>query len=191
MARQPLECELRKGAPPRQRLWEAIRARRKFTQPEIQADTLIHWDTVASYVQGLVNAGIVRVVEGNTDREGSRYVMWRYELTVDAGAQAPRLSKSGEPTRSALGTQAIWTAMRILRRFSLPSLLQSCPSPQPKEATVKSYVARLVGAGYLRPRIVSKGRYGRGQSVYELVRDTGPLAPAITREKRVVDRNVT
>ena len=54
------------------------------------------------------------------------------------------------------------------------------------EATASAYVRQLAYAGYLRVERASKpGTKAR----YALVRDTGPLAPAITRARVVFDRN--
>lgn len=190
MARPPIEQEMKRGGAPRQLMWASIRARVEFSQLEVQDDTLIHWDTVGSYVRALVKSGHVEVIAGPGERRDGHCAPWRYRLVLDVGRLAPQVARDGSATRPAPGVQAMWTAMRILRTFNRPLLLQACTEPRPSDATAKSYIARLAAAGYLRGREPERGIGVRPPTVFDLVRDTGPLAPAITRDRRVFDRNL-
>jgi hypothetical protein len=74
----------------------------------------------------------------------------------------------------APGLQTIWQAMRVMRRFTTADLLMTTDMG---ESAVLKYCRGLAQAGYLRlaqPRV--SGRAG-SRDVWQLVRDTGPLAP--------------
>jgi len=80
-----------------------------------------------------------------------------------------------------------WTSMRILRNFTVPQLQMTAAI---SEANIFVYVRCLVRAGYLR--IVKERELNRpgSRSVYQLVRNTGPLQPIPQRSGEVYDPNV-
>jgi hypothetical protein len=73
------------------------------------------------------------------------------------------------------GQQQAWQAMRILRRFTLPQLLTTCP--RLAHRTARAYLARLRRCGYV-VRVARRisGQPG-GADSYSLVRNSGPQAP--------------
>jgi len=74
----------------------------------------------------------------------------------------------------APGLQKVWQAMRVFRRFTTADLLMTV---EVGESAVMKYCRALARAGYLqcaRPR--TSGRAG-SRDVWQLVRDSGPLAP--------------
>ncbi len=79
-----------------------------------------------------------------------------------------------------------WTAMRVLRRFSLPDLAATAEIGLDN---ARKYCIGLCRAGYLR--IVQPKANGRkgGHQVYQLVRDTGPHAPRLQSDGNTYDPN--
>lgn len=73
--------------------------------------------------------------------------------------------------------QRIWVAMRVLKRFELPSLLMAAGSAPD---TTSDYLNQLVRAGYVRSTTGS----GDIHRSFELVRDTGPRHPQMSRQSR-------
>ena len=85
-----------------------------------------------------------------------------------------RLHGSYSTTTQAPGLQRVWQAMRVLRRFSTAELMMTTDA---SESAVMKYVRALARAGYLqcaKPRC--SGRAG-SRDVWQLTRDSGPLAP--------------
>lgn len=71
--------------------------------------------------------------------------------------------------------QQAWQAMRILRRFTLPQLLVTCPALAHR--TARHYLARLRRCGYVA-KVADRATGQVGSfDVYGLRRNTGPLAP--------------
>jgi len=77
-----------------------------------------------------------------------------------------------------------WQSMRILRRFTQDELQMTA---EIRKANVKFFVARLLDAGYLA--ITQARRGGHSPNRYQLVRDTGPLAPIAWKNGEVIDQN--
>lgn len=77
------------------------------------------------------------------------------------------------------GQQQAWQAMRILRRFTLPHLLTTCPKLAHRSA--RAYLARLRRCGYV-VRVARRisGQPG-GADTYSLVRNSGPMAPILRK----------
>lgn len=101
------------------------------------------------------------------------------------GIQAARYCS----TKAAAGTHKgakIWNAMRMLRRFTATDVCAVVESAA--LGYVKAYARRLASTGFLR--VHRDG--GNAAPTYQLVRDSGPVAPSITsRRTRVYDHNTT
>lgn len=79
-----------------------------------------------------------------------------------------------------------WQSMRILRRFTQAELQMTA---EIRRTNVKRFVARLLAAGYIRViRERVNGIAGQG-NIYQLVRDTGPLAPIPWKNGEMLDQN--
>lgn len=80
-----------------------------------------------------------------------------------------------------------WTSMRILQCFTLPQLQITAEGT---EGNLFVFVRRLVRAGYLR--IAKEREINRpgSRTVYQLVRNTGPLRPIPQRSGVVYDPNI-
>lgn len=82
---------------------------------------------------------------------------------------------------------SVWKAMRQLRRFTFAELEAVTET---SHAGVRKYVCLLVKAGYAR--VATPARCVPGDSapaVYELIRNTGPVAPRMTLDG-VFDANI-
>lgn len=73
----------------------------------------------------------------------------------------------------------LWTAMRILRRFTASELCAVAEYENRQSAL--AYLNKLRHAGYLR-----NARNGNDEAVWTLVRNSGPLTPAVLRNRTVV-----
>lgn len=134
---------------------------------------------VDDYLRGLINAGIVAMLEApRRIGEPATYI-----LAQDMGVDAPRVRRDGtvlsEPTQ-----QAMWRAMRVLREFGARDLVANAAMAgiTIKMTTAASYCTWLARGGYLRhPQ--------KRCEPYRLIKDTGPKAPQILHVKQLYDPN--
>lgn len=188
MARKPIELETAGMRTPRERVWKAVRQLRTFTLLELQeaTDPLVPWRTLASYADWLRKAGYI-TADAPQGRRSRGFDEVYYRLAQDS-FQAPRVTRSGHPVTQGTATLAMWRAMIALKEFSWHDIqiAASLPGLPVAPQGAKTYINALGRAGYFRPVSASKpGTAAR----FRLIRNTGPLAPAITRSKTVFDRN--
>lgn len=103
---------------------------------------------------------------------------------LTSGPRGPE-SKPRRPRRHTDGV-LFWRAIRILKKFSAPQLLElaACDDHIPDPSAARRYVARLADAGYV-VRLPARGS-SRAPYRYLLVRDTGVEAPVVRRKTRDV-----
>ena len=159
MARKPAHIEMAGGRGPRQRIWEVIRRQAKdFTSPGIEKATRIDTATIRTYVRALESGGFIEQTS-----ERTKYIeRQHYKLLRDVGVEAPRLDRKGNVIRPT-ANENMWRTMRIMGEFTPAELAIRASTADVKvaEATAKSYVRSLAGAGYLS--IVEEGHhYVRG-----------------------------
>jgi len=77
-----------------------------------------------------------------------------------------------------------WRAMRILRNFTANELLAVCELEAKQRHSLLTFLSHLRRAGYLRVRYGNKGRHEENH--YTLIRDSGPLPPAIVNKRTAV-----
>lgn len=194
MPRKPV-TEYIGGKGPRQRVWEAIRARNgdAWTRYQIARAADVDDRTVATYLQALEKAGIVaRVAEA---RINSLTAELSFELARDEGLEAPRLRRDGSRVTQGLAQEQMWRTLRLLtadtnaRELAAHASTGAVPVA---EISARDYLLALAGAGYLLCTREGKG-LGRGgvQARYRLkpARNTGPRPPMICRTKVVYDPN--
>lgn len=173
------------GPKPRGRdaVWATIRKQRTFTYRSLQDATDIPKKTIQDYLRGLEAAGII-ARQGGTDAAGAV----TFTLARDKGVHAPRVRKDGTDVEQGRATEAMWTAMRLLKQFTSRDLaIHASTADAPvSEIHAKDYCKYLAQAKYLR--IVTPGRPGT-LAVFQFVRFTGPKAPMIQRVKQVFDPN--
>ncbi|MGB0732455.1 MAG: hypothetical protein ACPGPF_01780 [Pontibacterium sp.] len=186
--RKPLQMELVGGKPPRQRVWEEIRRNReRFSIGSLIIPTGLDDSTIRSYCQCLLAGGyIVQLTEGAIE-----YAY--FQLQKDCGAEAPRLTKDGQPVTQGLGQEQMWRCLRMLGQMNYRQLTAhaSKAGVEVKEATAKRYIAALKKAGYLQ--VVQA--CGLKKGALEIVRliprmDTGPRPPQIQKVGVVYDPNL-
>ncbi|MGO1072592.1 hypothetical protein [Lysobacter sp. CA199] len=74
----------------------------------------------------------------------------------------------------------IWRAMRMLRRFTVDELVAVVETSTFR--TVGSYASVLARTGFLRVwKGPSTGRRGQPPKHYQMVRDSGPIAPSFVK----------
>ena len=101
---------------------------------------------------------------------------------MSGGRQPGNVVKNAPQTS---GRAKVWSSMRILTRFNTRELVITAEA---KVNNVQDYIQRLRAAGYLR--LVAPGVGGlRREAVYQLVRNTGPLAPITRKTGYVYDPN--
>ena len=86
-------------------------------------------------------------------------------------------------------SQAMWTAMRLLRRFSPTDVLFSVSAARPDISLkeVQSYCQFLAKANVLR--VLKKAGFGAREASYAVARNSGPLAPYQKRVRVLIDPN--
>lgn len=188
MPRRPIQVEFRGLRTPRERMWAAMRKLGTFTPTQIEDQAHpITLDSVLDYVTALTKAGFVRQVKAQSREDAARFTHTQY-VVVRAVAVAPRVDAEGRESRAPLGVIAMWRAMKVRRTFDAAQLAADATQGAITctLGTAKSYLQQLKRAGYLAVERESvPGRLAR----YRLIRDTGPLPPAVTRAKVVFDRN--
>lgn len=88
--------------------------------------------------------------------------------------------------RQPIARDRVWFSIRVLRRFTLPALMETADAGR---ANCLKYALALERAGVLR-RAADRdsGRKG-GHVVWQLVRDLGPLAPRLQSDGKTYDPN--
>jgi len=193
MSRKPAHLEMAGGRGPRQRIWEALRARRTaMSVADISRATKIEIDPIRVYLRSLARGGYVEASAVAVGEEK------RWDLVRDVGAFAPRIKEDGTPVTQGLANENMWRTMRIMRDgFTAAELVIHASTAITKvaEATAKAYLKALTTAGYLK--VLEEGRAfvpGKGarQTRYCLLpsKYTGPRPPMIQRTKCVYDPNL-
>jgi hypothetical protein len=189
MSRKPIQLELAGKRTPRERMWAAMRKLGTFAPTQIEdAAHPITLESVLDYVAALAKAGFVRQIKAQSREGAARFTHTQYVVERPVVAQAPRVDAEGRESRAPLGVIAMWRAMKVRRSFDAAQLAADATQGDITctVGTAKSYLAQLKRAGYLAVERESvPGRLAR----YRLIRDTGPLPPAVTRAKVVFDRN--
>ena len=191
MARKPADQVAASRWPQgRQVVWTAIRTLGKdgstFTLSDVwtECEREIARATIKTYVQGLARAGFLDA------RPGAPGKATVYTLIHNPGAEAPRVTRTGEAVTQGLGTEALWRTIKILGAFDCAelALAASTEAAPVSVETAKTYVKFLCHARLLR--LVRKGdAHRRARYAFVSARDPGPLAPQIQRIKRVWDPN--
>jgi hypothetical protein len=175
----------KRSANGRTAIWAAIRRWNEYHPGEPFSVAVIHGllrgpskkYTIRGYCEVLAKAGVLRRFQRFTEK-GVNSVL--FQLVNDSGIETPRVRNDGTHVSAGAGQQAMWDVLRTSRSPVTPEgLIAYAPDHAIALSTAKSYLGRLTRAGYLR----------RKDGWYQLVRNTGPLAPQITHTKTVRDPN--
>lgn len=196
MARKPITAYAG-GKGPRQRIWEAIRAREggEWTRYQIARAALVEDTTVTTYCQALEKAGIVAIV--SRTKISNVAAETGYRLQRDEGLEAPRLKRDGSRVTQGLAQEQMWRTLRLLGGDLNARELAAHASTAAVPVTLSAaehYLTWLMAAGYLLRTAAGKGlgKPGRGiPARYRLkpARNTGPRPPMVCRAKVVYDPN--
>lgn len=203
MPRKPV-TEYIGGKGPRQSIWEAVR-RMHAANPDEPFDyllvrakiepreqrNLISPSAVRDYLCSLQAAGYLRCVVEAVPRG----TLAKLLLAQDAGVEAPRVRRNGEPVTQGLAQEQMWRTLRMLSgdiNAAELAAYASTPSIAVDIVAAKSYLFALDRAGYLDTIVEGKGT-GKGGVLtrwrLKRSRDTGPRPPMICRAKVVYDPN--
>ena len=166
-----------------QPLWRALRAAAEAQSVrQLHVLTGAHPNAIQLRLKRWERAGLVSV----TSQRPRKYLMSATD------SQPPRMAADGALTRRPSGRQRMWTSMRVLKRFDLPTLMMTA---EVSRRSAETYINNLSRAGYLRT--LARGNSACGTwSNYQLVRRSGPRAPAVNHSRAgtphrvlLVDRN--
>ena len=184
--RKPIEVERINGKSNRQRIWEEIcKTPDSFTGYKISRKSGVHDTTVRSYIQGLLNAGYLKIIDW-PDAFSDQTLC----LVKNTGIEAPAITKNGSQHIVGLKNEAMWRALRIMGTTSAKVLAENCSiNFNVSIWTARTYLRYLVKAGYVA--LVSTGN-GDRSAYYRLLplKYTGPQAPVIKRGGVVYDANL-
>jgi hypothetical protein len=153
---------------------------------ELHAATDAHPNAIQHRLDRWVRAGFVTRLEGRPKR---------YAMNDDAPRtpEPPRVAIDGRVSpRTRTVRDRLWSVMRVLRDFDLPTLIIAADSSR---RSAEDLVNCLLRAGYLR-RLSCGNRMKGTWSTYRLLRNTGPRTPSVShglvdgrRRREVVDHN--
>lgn len=194
MPRKPAPLELVGGRGPRQRIWDAIRAKAgaEWTNYDIARAADADDETAYTYIRALTKAGLVEEVRLER-RSRVASVVYR-RLVRDCGAEAPRLKRDGRPVTMGLPQEQMWRTLRMLKGDTNARELAAHASTADipvRETAAVDYLRNLHLANYLRCTKPGKGT-GKGgiQARYQLVTNTGPRPPMVCRTDAIYDPNL-
>lgn len=174
--RKPAHLEMHGGKSTRQRIWEKIRERKRFTARNIihALPGNIHSDTTRTYLKSLEKAGFLS------------YEQPHYELIKDNGVEAPRVRKDGSTVTMGRAQENIWRTLRAIGRPVTTRELAAFATTEAIPVThiaTRDYVLNLNHAGYLN-------KYDGKRFQLKPAMNTGPRPPMIQRIKQVYDPNL-
>jgi predicted transcriptional regulator len=97
---------------------------------------------------------------------------------IKSGPTGPLHQVAARRPRRITQRDRLWSAMRILKKFTLGEILTLAGAGS--ESNAQHYIAALAGAGYLRQmprREHGTSLTSNGFKRWQLIRDTGPAAP--------------
>lgn len=181
---------------PQDTVWQFVRALKVFEIQGIETAARKHFGgggtglnakTIQSYLERLHRGGYLTketvFIQGN-----QRQVTW--SLVRDCGSEAPRLTKTGQPSKQGVVRDQMWRTIKIIGEFNYIELAAAASqeeTPVPT-STSRTYIRHLFHAGYLFQTRASKpGTPARYRKVPR--RCEGPKAPMVLRSKQVFDPN--
>lgn len=180
------------------RIWRAMRMLRPFTFVDIETTAEASRRYVSNYCWALHRAGYLRRTEakstGGPGRSTAYWLLIRdtgpmppmrrrdgtvYDVNEECVYGTPKVAIGRKPRSDRACRQRMWVAARLLRRFSNDELAtQAKVNP----ASVKRYTWALARCGFLKKLEDETLRY-------QLIRDSGEVAPVVRRNNVVFDPN--
>lgn len=187
--RKPAHMEMIGGKSKRQRMWEAIRAKRSgFTLMDIATAAELEIDAVTAYLAALRRGQWL--VQTNDAGSYSRKAK-RYALARDNGIEAPRVNRRGQAVTHGLIKEQLWRTMRLIGEFDRQQLAAcaSTPALPITPAVAGDYLRHLEHAGYISRLSGGKGGV-QARWVFNHARYSGPRPPIVQRTQSVYDPNL-
>lgn len=196
MPRKPV-TEYTGGKGPRQRIWEVIRtlSGSEWTRVQIAIAADVEANTVGTYLQALVKAGIIAIIRRSEVNNLAETVHFR--LLRDEGLEAPRLKRDGSRVTQGLAQESMWRTLRLMKGDTNARELAAHASTAANPVSLSAaehYLTALNHGGYLictQPGR-SLGKTGAGLPArwrLKPARNTGPRPPMVCRTKAVYDPN--
>lgn len=182
MARKPIQIERTGLRTPRERMWTAMLKLGRFQAVQLhESANPATPRTVQSYLECLSAGGYISAL----DDAPAKYRLWE---VIKRQPRTPMLDRQGQEIKPAVGTLAMWRAMKVRKVFDAAQIATDATQGGVtcSLSTTKAYVAVLLRCGYLRVDVKSTPNT---LARLRLIKDTGPLPPAITRAKALFDRN--
>lgn len=134
-------------------------------------------EAIADYLRRLVKGGYAELAGTDPVRA------WRL---IRLPAETPRLTLDGRPLKHAAQQDAMWKVIEMSAYFTAADLAQhastdACDVPL---SVAAEYAEHLLAAGYL----IKREQAGQ-DTVYRLLRHTGPMAPRLLKASFVFDPN--
>lgn len=155
--------------------WAKVRALPEFDQTAM-IRMGVSRNAAGTFTRRWIQAGYTRVLR----KDGHRIIYVNAALPVAPDAAA-RVADTAEG--------AMWTVIRRRGAF-VPSdivLTVQASGREITERAVKTYCRALTTAGFLRVRQTAVP--GKREAAFQLINDTGPLAPRVASVRGVVDAN--
>ncbi len=177
----------------RTKIWSAIRMLKKFDFDDLERVTEQSYPHVRRYVRRLLAAGYLRLT-AKVNQAGHN----EYRLVRDTGPLPPMPRRNtaqvfdannGQTYAEDLGPTArdkAWEFMRQGKPFRLADLIERGV----QQANAYKFLAGLLEAGYLKQVQPTRPGPGGSPATYQLIRDTGELAPVVQRNGSVYDPNL-
>lgn len=173
-------------------MWQVMTHRLKdgFTIAQVAKAAAVDYTTAHKYVQGLKAHDYVVCLRPWIPTEPEADAVYQVALNTGPHPPVPQVAGVLDPNRPGQrmdGMNRVWVVMRMAKCFDVGHLVGMTGL---RRETVQTYLGRFVTAGYVevvRPR--DSGR-SDGGGMYELVKDTGPLAPVFKRGGEVFDPNL-
>lgn len=151
-------------------LWDALRmARSPASVADLHVATSAHPNSIQLRLKRWERAGLVQV----TSSQPRRFIM------IDKSPTPPKVSNAGKVARTTTMRQRLWIAMRVLKRFDLPTIMMTAGASR---RSAEDYINVLCRAGYVHRTYRGNAMTGEW-SVYLLVKRSGPRAPAVSHRK--------
>lgn len=187
--KKPINLEMKGLKNNRQRVWEVLRAERNGITCKLAAYRAdVDVGAARSYIRALVKAGYIEQQSSGLFEEQT------LRLIKDCGAEAPAITRTGEPSSAGLGTETMWRSLRILGEVSAEELAEQAAAVAGKASigTALQYLKWLCRAGYVHEAVSAKGGRNGRRARYRLAPGmyTGPKPPMVQRGGQLFDPNL-
>lgn len=168
-------------------IWLAIRKYQQFEWLDIEADTGLSESLIKSFLTGLRKGGYLEY-----SVPPGRYTKTSWKLVRDVGVERPYVNKQGKQSRTSIGRNQMWRALKVISGPFDKRYLKSMASTDEHEVALreaKFYILKLWRAGYLKQ--LEPGGHHR-PATYRVIKSKviGPRAPMVLSIDEMFDPNI-